>query len=252
MKKSTAWKEVVWGGYQKDVILPNIIRLISIKKSEAVLDLGCGTGSFSREFAAKGAKVIGVDVSPTLIEAAQKIPATNVSYKAASADNLSFIKSGSMDKITIILALQNIDNVDKAFKECARALKAGGKMLIVLNHPAFRVPKESSWGWDSTAGGVQYRRVDRYLSESKEKIQMHPSTGSGQVPRPEDYTISFHRPLQFYFKLLHNSGFCVSRLEEWISNKKSEPGPRSKAEDVARKEIPLFLFLEAVSPLSRS
>ena len=252
MKKSTAWKEVVWGGYQKDVILPNIIRLISIKKSEAVLDLGCGTGSFSREFAAKGAKVIGVDVSSALIEAAQKIPAANVSYKAASADNLSFIKSGSVDKITIILALQNIDNVDKVFKECARVLKAGGKMLVVLNHPAFRVPKESSWGWDPAAEGVQYRRVDRYLSESKEKIQMHPSTGSGQVPRPEDYTISFHRPLQFYFKLLRNSGFCIGRLEEWISNKKSEPGPRSKAEDVARKEIPLFLFLEAVSPLSRS
>src|SRR3989338_4507608 len=246
MKKSTAWKEVVWGGYQKDVILPNIIRLISIKKSEAVLDLGCGTGSFSREFAAKGAKVIGVDVSSALIEAAQKIPAANVSYKAAAADNLSFIKSGSVDKITIILALQNIDNVDKVFKECARVLKAGGKRLVVLKDPA--------------AEGVQYRRVDRYLSESKEKIQTHPSAGSGQVPsagsgrvpRPEDYTISFHRPLQFYFKLLRNSGFCIGRLEEWISNKKSEPGPRSKAEDVARKEIPLFLFLEAVSPLSRS
>src|SRR3989344_4304285 len=81
-------------------------------------------------------------------------------------------------------------------------------MLVVLNHPAFRVPKESSWGWDPAAEGVQYRRVDRYLSESKEKIQTHPSAGSGQVPsagsgrvpRPEDYTISFHRPLQFYFK----------------------------------------------------
>src|SRR3989344_3691807 len=252
MKKSTAWKEVVWGGYQKDVILPNIIRLISIKKSEAVLDLGCGTGSFSREFAAKGAKVIGVDVSSALIEAAQKIPAANVSYKAASADNLSFIKSGSVDKITIILALQNIDNVDKVFKECARVLKAGGKMLVVLNHPAFRVHKESSWGWDPAAEGVQYRRVDRYLSESKEKIQTHPSAGSGRVPRPEDYTISFHRPLQFYFKLLRNSGFCLCRLVEWVFHKKNEPGPRSKAEDVARKEIPLFLFLEAVSPLSRS
>jgi hypothetical protein len=35
-------------------------------------------------------------------------------------------------------------------------------------------------------------------------------------------------------------------MEEWESHKKSQPGPRAKAEDQARKEIPLFLYLEAV------
>ncbi len=263
MKKNTAWKETVWGGYQKSVILPNFLRLLSVKKGEVVLDLGCGTGSFSREFAATGAKVIGVDNSTVLIEAAKKISGASVEYRVASASHLSFIKSGSVDKIAAILTIQNLDYVDKVFRECARVLKAGGKMLVVLNHPAFRIPKASGWDWDSLQS-IQYRRVDRYLSESKEKILMHPSTSSGQVPstssrlrqgyggqagqglRPEEYTISFHRPLQFYFKLFHNSGFCVSRLEEWISNKKSEVGPRSKAEDIARKEIPLFLFLETI------
>lgn len=34
-------------------------------------------------------------------------------------------------------------------------------------------------------------------------------------------------------------------LEEWISDKKSQPGPRSESEDKARKESPLFLFIEA-------
>ena len=51
--------------------------------------------------------------------------------------------------------------------------------------------------------------------------------------------------MQDYFKALTRSGFSVSRLEEWISHKKSQAGPRQAAEDTARKEIPLFLMLEA-------
>jgi hypothetical protein len=52
--------------------------------------------------------------------------------------------------------------------------------------------------------------------------------------------------LQFYFKALRKAGFLVSRLEEWNSQKKSQPGPRADAENRARKEFPLFLALEAV------
>ena len=58
-------------------------------------------------------------------------------------------------------------------------------------------------------------------------------------------TVSFHRPLQVYIKALTKAGFVVSRLEEWISHKKSGSGPRQAAEDTARKEIPLFLCIEA-------
>lgn len=64
----------------------------------------------------------------------------------------------------------------------------------------------------------------------------------GKMP---EKTVSFHRPLQSYFKFLQKSGFAVSRLEEWNSHRKSELGKRSKAEDTARKEIPLFLALVA-------
>ena len=87
------------------------------------------------------------------------------------------------------------------------------------------------------------KMIDNYLSESRVKIEMNPSAKS--AGQQSQYTISFHRPLPFYFKALQKSGFCVTRLEEWNSNKKSEFGPRREAEDRARKEIPLFLFLEA-------
>ena len=63
---------------------------------------------------------------------------------------------------------------------------------------------------------------------------------------PSATTISFHRPLQVYFKSLAKHGFLVRRLEEWVSHKQSQRGARGATEDRARKEIPLFLMMEAL------
>lgn len=244
MKKNTSWGgAAIVGDYQKNLILPNLLRLIEIKKGEVILDLGCGPGFFAGEFIKKGARVIAVDNSEDLIKQAKGQNLKNAEFYAASADKLEFLKNETANKATLILAIQNMESPDGVFKECARILKPEGRLFMVINHPAFRIPKSSEWGWDPVKK-IQYRRIDSYMSESKEKIRMHPSVSSEQAQ--EDYTITFHRPLQLYFKFLNKNGFCVSRLEEWISHRKSEPGPRAKAEDSARKEIPLFLFLEAV------
>lgn len=253
MKKDTSWGgESVVGHYQQKVILPNLTRLVAPKKGEVILDIGCGEGYFAKKFAGDGARVIGVDSSKRLITLAQKTAGKNEEYHAWSADELPSLKDASVDKITVILAAQNMDNLHSVFKECRRVLKPEGRLYMVMNHPAFRIPKASDWAWDEKTG-AQYRRIDAYLTESKAKIEMHPSAslpagrqGSRQVPGPGDYTLSFHRPLQFYFKLLKNAGLAVANLEEWLSDKKSEPGPRADAENRVRKEIPLFLFLEAV------
>lgn len=224
--------------YQKSVILPNILRLTDIKKGEFVLDLACGNGFFAREFSKKGAKVTGIDISPELIEIAKKNSPKEIEYFISPADNIAHIKEKSVDKIAVILAIQNIENISGVFTECNRVLKNGGKLFLVMNHPVFRIPQRSSWGFDEK-NKIQYRRVDEYASESKIKIKMHPGNNRGES------TISFHRPLQIYFKMLKKNSFCVNGLEEWISNKKSRPGPRSASEDKARKEFPLFLFIEA-------
>ena len=224
--------------YQKNVILPNVLRLADIKKGETVLDLACGTGFFAREFFKKGARVIGVDISPELIEIARKNSPKEISYFVSPADSLGQVKDGSIDKVVIILAIQNIENISGVFGECKRVLKTGGKIFLIMNHPAFRIPKKSDWEFDEKSK-IQYRRITEYMSESKIKIEMRPSENDSEQ------TISFHRPLQVYFKTLKKNGFCVTGLEEWISDKKSQSGPRATAEDKARKEFPLFLFMEA-------
>jgi ubiquinone/menaquinone biosynthesis C-methylase UbiE len=228
--------------YQKEVILPKLLGLMDIRKGEHILDLACGQGFFTAEFAKAGAQVTGADISPELIQIAQKNFSKDIHFIVSAADKLTTIKDGSFDAVTIILALQNIGNLKGVVEECSRVLKSGGKLFIVLNHPAFRVPQKSDWGYDAKKA-VQYRRVEKYLSESMMKIDMNP--GEKNIKK-KIYTTSYHRALQQYFSIFHTSGFLVARLEEWVSHKKSQAGPKQKIEDTARKEIPMFLCIEAV------
>lgn len=210
---------------------------MEIQLGQTVLDLACGTGFFAREFLKKGAKVVGVDVSEELLQIARKNSDKKIQYVVSSADNLSFLLKNSVDIIVIVLALQNIQNVSSVMQECARVLKPGGRLFVVLNHPAFRGPKASAWGWDEE-NMVQYRRVDAYLSERQAKIEMHPGENKNIQ------TVSFHRPLQFYFKIWHKHNLVVSKMEEWISNRIGPKGRKFTASERARKEIPLFMCLE--------
>lgn len=227
--------------YQKDVILPNLLKIMEIKKEENILDLACGQGFFTREYAKISSNVLGADISPELIKIAQD-SSSNIKYISTPANNLSQMGDKSIDKISIILAIQNIEDLNGTIKECSRIIKSGGKFYIVLNHPSFRVPKKSSWEYDNKSQ-IQYRRVERYMSEIMTKIDMNPGESDYKNKK---YTISFHRPLHKYFDIFNKNNFAVSRLEEWISNKKSQIGPKQKAEDIARKEIPMFMCLELV------
>jgi ubiquinone/menaquinone biosynthesis C-methylase UbiE len=247
-KPTTSWGQVAdWydhhlsddDTYHQQVILPNLMRRVVPSAEDNILDLACGSGFFAQAFAQAGAQVIGTDISPELIVLAKKHAGGNerLTFKVSSSSKLA-IADKKVTKAVSVLAIQNIAEVKETFSEVARVLKPGGSFYLVLNHPAFRVPKASSWGWDEEVE-TQYRRVDRYLSESKAEIEMHPGKSSGEK------TISFHRPLQYYFKLLASAGFAVTHLEEWISHRESQEGPRAEAENRSRKEIPLFLFLEA-------
>lgn len=225
------------GTYQSDLILPNLLRLMNLKSWTKVLDLGCGTGFFSRHFLKAGGIVTGVDLGKDLIEVAKARSDKKIQYHIGSADSLGFLADGYFNQVVIVLALQNMEDPTKVLKECKRVLKNDGKIFLVLNHPAFRVTKNSSWGWDNE-NKIQYRRIDAYLSAARSKIQMHPGDD------PSVHTWTFHRSLQDYFKMFAKNGLAVTRLEEWISLKKTPAGPRAAAENLARKEIPLFLFLE--------
>ena len=240
--KDTSWGKVSeWyddvvndaDSFQSQVILPNILRLVAPHKGQNILDLACGQGFFSK--AMEVANVVGTDIGGELINIAKK----NVKghFFVSPSHKLDMVQDETVDVAICILALQNIEKLNETIAEVRKKLTKQGKFIIVINHPAFRIPKKTSWGWE---GEAQYRRVDAYMSESSTEIDMAP--GSEEKVN----TISFHRPLQVYFKTLAKNGFVVTKLEEWISHRISQEGPKKAEEDRMRKEIPMFMCLVCV------
>ncbi len=253
----TSWGEVAeWynkhlesesGTYHTKIIFPNVMRLLGDRAHKKILDMACGQGIFAEQLRAEGAYVTGVDISKELIAFAEKKNESiktkdthKVTYHVTSADNLFMLKDASFDSVVCILAIQNIENLQKTISEASRVLATGGTFLLVLNHPSFRNPKQTSWGY-SESEDIQYRRVDEYMSESRIAIDMTPGSKNDKK-----FTISFHRPLQIFVKALSKSGFMINHLEEWTSHKESGKGTRQRAENKARKEIPMFMCIKAI------
>ncbi len=245
VKNKTSWQKVSgWYNdtvgdeghyYHQHVVLPGVMRLLNLKKGDAVLDLACGQGVLERALPSH-VDYLGIDVAPDLIKSAEK----QASHKGSKFKVGDVTKAQTYERkfthSVIILALQNIAKPEAALKNALQGLEAGGKLIIVLNHPCFRIPRQSSWKVDEQQK-LQFRRVDKYMSQMEIPIQMHPGAKEKSAQ-----TFSYHYPLSSYFKMLQDASFVVECVEEWCSNKEST-GKNAKMENRAREEFPLFMAL---------
>jgi SAM-dependent methyltransferase len=245
----TSWEGVSdwYGGYlkrgdtfQEKIVFPGALRLLAPKDGGRYLDIACGEGAFIRLAAAsKNIHAVGIDASASLIQQAKRQAAKRADFLVGDAARTSeLVSPASFDGAVSILAIQNIEPFEPVVAGAAKALKPESPFVIVMNHPAFRIPRQSGWGWDENRK-LQYRRVDRYLSSFEVPIQAHPGSAPGLK------TFSYHRPLSTYAAALSKHGFSIDAIEEWASHRVSDSGPKARAENVARQEIPMFLAIRA-------
>ena len=97
------------------------------------LDIGCGTGNYTHEFAKKGFDFIGVDPSRSMLEKA-KLKNPSVLWKLGSAENIGLPKS-SVDGIIGFLTLHHWANLEMGFSELYKVLKAGGRFVFFTATP---------------------------------------------------------------------------------------------------------------------
>lgn len=225
--------------YHKQLIIPALLRLLEVKKNECrLLDLGCGDGILGRHFP-ENLHYQGVDIAPSFIKAAKNLDKSKKhQYAAGDVTTPLPIQDQKFTHATIILAIQNIEFPQKAFENAAKYLDNKGQLIVVMNHPCFRIPRQSSWQIDESKK-LQYRRIDRYQNPMQIPIQAHPSQGKESVS-----TVSFHHPISHYINWLDAAGFYLKNMEEWCSDKIST-GKAAKMENRSREEFPLFLTLIA-------
>lgn len=239
-EKSSKWYNKIVGDsghyYHEHTILPGVIRLFNLQANSSVLDVGCGQGVLAKNIP-KNIRYQGVDLSHSLIKSARESDKNNAhSYMVGDATLPLPVPKKDFTHAAMILCLQNMENAAAALKNVSAHLAKNAKFVIVLNHPMFRIPRQS--GWDLNQSKQQYRWVTKYLGPMKIPIQMHPGKGNSEL------TWSFHEPLANYTKYLQAAGLAIEVIEEWSSDKTSTSKFKDR-EDTARAEIPLFMCIVA-------
>lgn len=108
-----------------------VVDVARVVPGARVLDLACGTGDLSVCFAARGAQVVGLDLTPEMLERAHARSAgTAIAWVRGDMMQLP-VADGSVDVVTAGYGLRNMPVLETGLDEIARVLRPGGRFVAL-------------------------------------------------------------------------------------------------------------------------
>ncbi len=111
-----------------------VIKLIEASPGDIILDLGCGTGRYTKLFSESGANLVGIDFSEEMLKIARLKIKDAQFIKWDITRKLPF-PDKSFNKIICSLVISHIKNIYPVIMEMKRVLKEDGFIIITTIHP---------------------------------------------------------------------------------------------------------------------
>ncbi|WP_260417954.1 class I SAM-dependent methyltransferase [Pseudomonas cichorii] len=131
---------------QRSVETQTFFHMMRDVKGKSVLDLACGFGFFGRELYRQGAsKVVGVDISSSMIELARKESERNneaIEYLVSNVADMGTLPQAPFDRVSaawLFNYAQSIDELETMFAVVAKNLKPGGRLIAYTVDPGFQL-----------------------------------------------------------------------------------------------------------------
>ena len=229
--------------WHRALIDPVLLKLIGDCNGKEILDLGCGNGYLARRFAREGARVTAIDSSFRMIKNAQAHDPENtlkIIYLNTDANHLSMIADARFDLVFANMSLMDIEDTEGAVREVSRVLKEGwGRFVASISHPCFDNGSNSGWVIEKMAFEPRkiYRKIRAYRKPFSEGIPW--KVGDNE----RKYTQSFHRPLNWYARVLSSNGLTITALEE---PEPTEEFLEKEEDSLGFIEVPLHLVFETI------
>lgn len=132
-------QSVMWGNgpYQRITetlgdLHERVIATLDPALGDRWLDVACGTGAIAEHAASAGADVIGLDLSPVLIETAKGRAdelGLDIDYTVGDAENLPF-EDGSFGKVSSAVGIMFAPDHEAVARELARVTAPGGRVAL--------------------------------------------------------------------------------------------------------------------------
>ena len=162
-----AWYDSPRGRWIGNVELELLCRHLDTSPGKGLLDVGCGTGWFTRRLAAAGLDVTGVDVDASALRFARARSDDDICYVEGDACRLPFADQ-SFDQVISVTALCFVDDWHRAIAEIARVTKRRFVLGLLNRHSLLWLEKGRSGGKGAYKGAHWHTR--RELDEVRKEL----------------------------------------------------------------------------------
>jgi SAM-dependent methyltransferase len=233
--------------FSENVERPVIESMLGELSGANALDLGCGSGVYATRLAARGARVVGVDLSAAMLDLARQRARSREAMLDLLVADISRplpFADAQFDLVFTATALHYVEDLNAVMRETARVLRPQGRLIASLLHPmsTARFPLQTNEAvnlerWEARAAWPAH-----YFGAARRRIET-PWLGCGDVSDEGRCLDCFHHTVSDYFAAVQSAGLRVTELREPL------PPAAFAAKNAARYEeavsLPLFLIIEA-------
>jgi len=187
---SPAWSEHIDADNNRSALLTKLAdragALTGHLKHPRIVDFGCGEGAFLR--ALKGlvpaAALSGIDFCPTMLaEARRRSVGQELNYTLGDLEQEDFAPPPRTDLVTSILAMDEMDQLERAFANIARTLVPGGAALLVVMDPINEMERNRKDLVSHLNGNLQANDAI-LLVKTFPRANMEPAAPYSRIVRP--------------------------------------------------------------------
>lgn len=228
--------------FSDNIERPAIKQVIGDIAGARLLDLGCGSGTYSLWFAQLGAQVVGLDLSQTMISLAQakaRERGVQPDFRVVDIREPLPFPEAEFDVVFTGTALHYIEDIDAVMKQVLRVMKRGARLVASVLHPMSTALFPSSESeevegpnpWEGWYFGSPIRTIET------------PWLGYADVSSEGRRIFCHHHTVSDYFNALSSAGLTVTALLE--PSPPLEFAAKNNARYYQAMRVPVFLILKA-------